>query len=341
MSALRAMPFCLSQAGGASGYLAITNDGGVTWTSVTPFASTVTIRFHSIKMISATEAYVAGSNGQIYHTLNAGTSWTLVAATGVTLYSIDVFSETQGTAGAIAGSQVYTIVSGTYPVSVCFNALHLFDDRLLYIAYSAHEPAVSPAHQSAERTALEATHSPALPTAHRPAFGAAHPTANLSPQRTAHQPAVSTAVDAAFRSAYWTAFGSAVLGTERAAQRAALAAALCSPDVAAQHAADQSAFLPACAAPDEQAVGATLQPAVRPACICSYLTAVRSAGCGAYLAAQQPAQQLTVGSALVSTDVALHRSALEQAVRPALHTAIVPAHGAFEPALGTALEPPL
>lgn len=101
-----------AQAGGASGYLAITHDGGVTWTNVTPFPSSVTIRFHSIKMLSDTEAYVAGSNGDIYHTLNAGSSWVKVAATGVTLYSLDVFSETQGTAGAIAGSQVYTIVSG-------------------------------------------------------------------------------------------------------------------------------------------------------------------------------------------------------------------------------------
>lgn len=81
---------------------------------MTPFASTVTIRFHSIRMLSATEAYVAGSDGAIYHTENAGTTWIKMASLGVTIYSIDVFSETKGTAGAIAGSQVYTIVSGTH-----------------------------------------------------------------------------------------------------------------------------------------------------------------------------------------------------------------------------------
>lgn len=81
---------------------------------MTPFASTVTIRFHSIKMVSSTEAYVAGSNGRIYHTLDGGSTWSLEASTGVILYSLDVFSETQGTAGAIAGSQVYTIVSGKF-----------------------------------------------------------------------------------------------------------------------------------------------------------------------------------------------------------------------------------
>jgi photosystem II stability/assembly factor-like uncharacterized protein len=84
----------------------------VTWTNVSPFASTVTIRFHSIRMLSDTEAYVAGSDGKVYRTENAGSTWSLEASTGVTLYSIDVYSLTQGTAGAIAGSQVYTIVSG-------------------------------------------------------------------------------------------------------------------------------------------------------------------------------------------------------------------------------------
>ena len=101
------------KAGGASGYLALTTDAGVTWTGVSPFASSVVIRYHSIRMRSSTEAYVAGSDGRIYATFNAGTTWTLLASTGVTLYSLDVFSETQGTAGAVAGSQVYTIVSGT------------------------------------------------------------------------------------------------------------------------------------------------------------------------------------------------------------------------------------
>ena len=90
----------------------MTLNGGLSWTSVTPVASTVTIQFHAIRMLSATEAYVAGSDGHVYHTQNAGTSWSLQTSTGVTIYSLDVFSQTQGVAGAIAGSQVYTIVSG-------------------------------------------------------------------------------------------------------------------------------------------------------------------------------------------------------------------------------------
>lgn len=158
------------QAGGASGYLAITNDGGVTWTSVSPFASTVTIRFHSIRMLSATEAYVGGSDGKVYRTQNAGSTWSLEASTGVTLYSIDVYSLTQGTAGAIAGSQVYTIVSGrnfffarivslTFPLN--FAVVFIFSSDKSALA-AAHVPTESPAQQAAYWSAFTPTHAAAL-----------------------------------------------------------------------------------------------------------------------------------------------------------------------------------
>lgn len=110
---------------------------------MTPFATTVTIRFHSISMRSSSEAYVAGSNGHIFRTENGGSSWTLVAATGVTLYALDVFNEIQGTAGAIAGSQVYTIVSGNVALflcCVCHSSPFVFDIFVVY-EYSPHQSA--------------------------------------------------------------------------------------------------------------------------------------------------------------------------------------------------------
>lgn len=166
--------------------MAVTTDAGVTWTGVSPFASTVVIRFHSIRMRSATEAYVAGSDGTIYATFNAGSSWTLLASTGVTLYSLDVFSETQGTAGAIAGSQVYTIVSGKFRCIIYFSVFITYTQREFAFHStneSAESPTDGPAVCSAVQTAYLAAYSSTLGTA----LWSAHPPTHGSAIETTHR----------------------------------------------------------------------------------------------------------------------------------------------------------
>lgn len=104
----------IAMAGGSNGYLSITYDNGATWSSITPFSSSVTIRFHSVTMLNSTEAFVAGSNGEIWRTLDAGSNWQLEASTGDLLYSIGVWDTIIGVAGATSLSGVYTQVTGKY-----------------------------------------------------------------------------------------------------------------------------------------------------------------------------------------------------------------------------------
>lgn len=97
-------------AGGSSGYLAKTTDGGATWTKITLFASTATIRFHTISVItvsSSTYVYVTASSGSIYWSTDQGSSFSLLVSTGSTLYSLAMYDLNHG---AIAGVGVYTLV---------------------------------------------------------------------------------------------------------------------------------------------------------------------------------------------------------------------------------------
>lgn len=97
-------------AAGASSYVARTTDGGSTWSTLSVFASsTVTVRFHSIHMRSAADAFVAGDNGEIYATDDSGATWTLLISTGSIIYSLEQFSSDAGSAGAIAGAGIYAI----------------------------------------------------------------------------------------------------------------------------------------------------------------------------------------------------------------------------------------
>lgn len=101
-------------AGGASSYVAKTSNGGATWSTLSVFSTSVTVRFHSISMLSDTEAYVAGADGSIFMTTNFGSSWTRIASTGALLYSLSVYDSTTAIAGAASGSGVYVMVPGPF-----------------------------------------------------------------------------------------------------------------------------------------------------------------------------------------------------------------------------------
>lgn len=99
-----------AMAAGLNSYVAKTTDGGVTWTAMTVFGSSITIRYQAISVLGTQSAYVAGSNGQIYRTLDGGSNWYIIASTGSTLTSLAMKDFTHGVAGAIAGKGVYALV---------------------------------------------------------------------------------------------------------------------------------------------------------------------------------------------------------------------------------------
>lgn len=103
----------IAMAGGASGYVAKTNDGGESWTKMTVFSSSsVSVQLHSISLLSNTDAYVAGDDGSVYMTVNFGSSWSRIASTGAILYSLSVYDSLTAIAGSAAGSGVYVMVPG-------------------------------------------------------------------------------------------------------------------------------------------------------------------------------------------------------------------------------------
>jgi photosystem II stability/assembly factor-like uncharacterized protein len=101
-------------AAGASSYVAKTSDGGKTWSTMSVFSNSVTIRFHSISLLSDTEAFIAGADGKIYKTTDFGASWTRIASTGALIYSISAYDSATVIAGAASGSGIYVMVSGKY-----------------------------------------------------------------------------------------------------------------------------------------------------------------------------------------------------------------------------------
>lgn len=107
-----------AMAAGTKGYLAKSSDSGATWTNMTAFSSAYTAQYHSISVLSATEAYVAAfpisgaSAGQIYRTTD-GSTWSLFATTDVQLHSLGMYSSTYGVAGASAGQGVLTLATGS------------------------------------------------------------------------------------------------------------------------------------------------------------------------------------------------------------------------------------
>eukprot|EP01031_Cornospumella_fuschlensis_P037075 gene37075-45002_t len=104
-----------AMAAGALGYLAKTENGGSTWTTMTAFSSNYTARFRSISLLSTSEAYVAAysatgaSVGVIYRTLNGGIAWELIATVSDQVFSLSMLSSMYGVSGAATG--IFTLVS--------------------------------------------------------------------------------------------------------------------------------------------------------------------------------------------------------------------------------------
>jgi hypothetical protein len=120
-----AVIFCVAHAttttafaAGGSGYVARTTNGGAAWTRITTiFSSSVTIRFHAISIYQSSNVFIVGSSGDIYWSSDTGTTWSLLASTGKTLYSIGMYDLTYGVAGAVAGSGLFTLVSSKFDTS--------------------------------------------------------------------------------------------------------------------------------------------------------------------------------------------------------------------------------
>eukprot|EP01031_Cornospumella_fuschlensis_P036522 gene36522-44304_t len=104
-----------AMAAGALGYLAKTENGGSTWTTMTAFSSNYTARFRSISLLSTSEAYVAAyseteaSVGVIYRTLDGGIAWELIATVSDQVFSLSMLSSMYGVSGAATG--IFTLVS--------------------------------------------------------------------------------------------------------------------------------------------------------------------------------------------------------------------------------------
>jgi len=60
------------------GYVILTTNAGVNWTNATGNMASLFIGLYSICGISASEAWIGASDGSVFHTTNAGTTWTLI-----------------------------------------------------------------------------------------------------------------------------------------------------------------------------------------------------------------------------------------------------------------------
>lgn len=132
----------IAMAAGASGYIAKTSDGGVTWTTMTAFSNSNGAKFHDISMVSSTEAYVAASPddgiaslGVIYGTSDGGSTWTLLATTDLQLYSLAMFSSTYGMAGTSSGSVIYALVACKLSLFIAFIFHALILHQLLPVSH--------------------------------------------------------------------------------------------------------------------------------------------------------------------------------------------------------------
>jgi photosystem II stability/assembly factor-like uncharacterized protein len=111
----------LAMIAGDSSYVARTSDGGLSWTSLTVFSTSVNIALHSMSLISATEAYVAGQDGEVYKTVDFGTSWSIIASTNTAFYSLSFYDASTAVAGASSG--VYVLVSSKFTLSLLLELL--------------------------------------------------------------------------------------------------------------------------------------------------------------------------------------------------------------------------
>lgn len=178
-----------AMAAGLNSYVAKTSDGGATWTRMTVFSGTVTIRYQAISVLGTQSAYVAGANGQIYRTVDGGSSWNMVASTGSTLTSLAMKDFIHGVAGAIAGKGVYALV----PSKLCASPFTLCS--LLLAAFSR-------SYVTADKPAFRPAFFAALSTSYRSTHQAADNTTDVAAIETAY----CSAVDSTNVEAYWPAF---------------------------------------------------------------------------------------------------------------------------------------
>eukprot|EP01039_Chlorochromonas_danica_P011238 gene11238-12536_t len=87
---------------GSGNFAARTTDGGNSWVAMTlpAISSKVNNPPHSLVMLSSSVGYCAGTNGKIYMTKNSGHSWEAVVSGSNPFYSLALFSNEVGAAGA-------------------------------------------------------------------------------------------------------------------------------------------------------------------------------------------------------------------------------------------------
>eukprot|EP01031_Cornospumella_fuschlensis_P026812 gene26812-32397_t len=102
---------------GDNGFLAKTENGGLSWTSMTAFPTTYSAQFKTLSVLSVTEAYVAAQSGSIdpkgliYRTLDGGSTWTLMGSVSNSLTSLAMYNSDFGVAGVVNGAVVYALVA--------------------------------------------------------------------------------------------------------------------------------------------------------------------------------------------------------------------------------------
>jgi len=105
----------VAMAAGASNYVAITYNNGLTWKTLNPFTvSGITCQFHTISFYNSFTGFVVGSTGTasyIMKTNDAGSTWVQEAAFNSIIYSLSVNGLISGVAGGVAGTGMYARLS--------------------------------------------------------------------------------------------------------------------------------------------------------------------------------------------------------------------------------------
>ena len=106
---------------GSSSYVAVTNNGGGTWTSLNGFPDYAanSVSSYGISVISLNTIFVSGiladfTNSVIYSSYDGGTTWHLEEESSSAIYSLTMYSSTIGIAGLVGNAehQVLTLVPG-------------------------------------------------------------------------------------------------------------------------------------------------------------------------------------------------------------------------------------
>jgi photosystem II stability/assembly factor-like uncharacterized protein len=111
-------------AAGSDSYVIKTTDGGASWITLSVFSSSdMKVKYHSISFVSINEVFIAGSNqdplGEIYRTVDGGTSWDRVASSTAQFFSIEMLNSMYGVAGSAPTLCIFTKVSGMIIYPFC------------------------------------------------------------------------------------------------------------------------------------------------------------------------------------------------------------------------------